>query len=465
MKNSILVIEDNQTLREGIVHVLQKMKYSVLIADSGEQGLQIVKENRPDFIICDYKLPGMTGIDVLTKIKETNPQIEVLLITAFGTIELAVEAIKKGAFDFLPKPFPMEELQVKIEKMKQQYDQKAQLNHLNDEVKYLREQIDNQYNFGEIIGNSPLMKKIYATIKKVANTDTTVLITGESGTGKELIARAIHSNSNRSTKPIVKVNCGALNENLLESELFGHEKGSFTGALKQKKGRFELANKGTLFLDEIGDISLNLQLKLLRVLQEKQFERVGGEETLSVDVRIITATNKDLLEEVNKGNFRQDLYYRLNIVPIHMPPLRERKEDIPLLLEHFLQKIGTELRKIKCEFSDEAKQKMFEYNWPGNVRELENIIERALVLTESENISPVNLPFVQQMNHLKGNSEDLFGSGIVPLQDAVDQVEKTLIQRSLRFTHGNKAAAARMLGLKSNTFFYKLNRYNLEGEE
>jgi DNA-binding NtrC family response regulator len=465
MKNSILVIEDNQTLREGIVHVLQKMNYSVLIADSGDQGLKICLENTPDFLICDYKLPGITGIDVLTKLKEKNLQIEVLLITAFGTIELAVESIKKGAFDFLPKPFSMEELQVKVERMQQNYNQKMQVANLNEEVSYLKEQIDNQYNFGEIIGNSTIMKKIYSTIKKVAKTDTTILITGSSGTGKELIARAIHTNSSRNIKPMVKVNCGALNENLLESELFGHEKGAFTGALKQKKGRFELANKSTLFLDEIGDISLSLQLKLLRVLQEKQFERVGGEDTLEVDVRIITATNKDLFEEVKKGNFREDLYYRLNIVPIHMPSLDDRKEDIPLLVEHFLQKLGMELCKTNCKFTEEAVQIMLDYNWPGNVRELENMIERALVLSDSEIISTEMLPFVDNKKNTKDNSNNLLGAGIIPLQEAVDQVEKTLIQRALRFTHGNKAAAARMLGLKSNTFFYKLNRYNLGSDE
>jgi len=291
------------------------------------------------------------------------------------------------------------------------------------------------------------------------------LIQGESGTGKELVAHAIHSASERKDKPLVIVNCSALSESLLESELFGHVKGAFTGAIRDRAGRFEEANEGTVFLDEIGDISLNLQLKLLRVLQEKQFERVGGENTLEVDVRIISATNKDLYEQVQKGNFREDLFYRLNIVPLKMPPLRERKEDIPLLVEHFLQKLGEEFGKVDYSFEEEAKQKMLDYNWPGNVRELENIVERALVLSDSRKISSEVLPFNQTFSPSENGSNDLIGPGIIPLQQATDQVEKTLIQRALRFTHGNKAAAARMLGLKSNTFFYKLNRFNLESEE
>ena len=461
MSETVLIIEDNQTLREGMAHVLQKMGCGVLTTDSGESGLKLIKEKKLNLIICDYKLPGITGIEVLEKIKSEFSDLEFLIVTAYGTIELAVDAIKKGAFDFLAKPFLMEEFQFKVDKMLSNYRQKMQLNYLNDEVKYLREQIETQFNFGEIIGSSSSMQKIYTAINKVAATNTSVLINGESGTGKELVARAIHSKSNRKLKPMVKVNCSALNENLLESELFGHEKGSFTGATRLKKGRFELANGGTIFLDEIGDISPNMQLKLLRILQEKEFERVGGEETLKVDVRVIAATNKNLESEVSEGRFRNDLYYRLNIIPILMPTLRERKEDIPYLVEHFLQKIGKEIGKEKYEFIDEAMQKMMDYHWPGNVRELENIVERSLVLTENKRISSKILPFVNQTAKTSADSDVLLSPGVIPLQKAVEQVEIKLISRALRYSNGNKAAAARLLGLKSNTLFYKMDRYNL----
>ncbi len=462
MTTTILVIEDNQTLREGMVHVLQKMKFQVTVADSGEGGIELAKECKPDLVICDYKLPGISGLGVLESIKSMSHECEILMITAFGTIDLAVESIKKGAFDFLAKPFSMEELQLKLEKMLNQFTRNLEVKNLNEEVSYLRGEIENKYNFGEIIGNSAAMNDIYNIVKKVAATDTTVLIYGESGTGKELVARAIHLNSSRNKKPLVKVNCGSLNENLLESELFGHEKGAFTGATKQRKGRFELADNGTIFLDEIGDISANMQSKLLRVLQEKEFERVGGEETLEVDARIVTATNRDLKLYVNEQKFREDLYYRLHIVPVQMPALRERKEDIHLLVEHFLHKIGKELGKNSCYFTEEAMQRMLDYQWPGNVRELENVVERALVLTESSKIGADFLPFAKEfIKNSKNESDSLLAPGVMPLQETVEDVEKILIQRALRYAHGNKAAAARLLGLKSNTFFYKLTRYKL----
>lgn len=459
MSKTVLIVEDNQTLREGIVHVLQKMGFSVSVAISAEEGLEIAGKDRPGLAVCDYKLPGISGIQFLQQVKVLIPEIEVLIMTAYGTIELAVEAMREGAYDFLTKPFTMEELRLKIDRMSAFIHQKSTINSLHEKVSYLREQIDTQFNDGEIIGVSKVMQDIYKTIGKVAKTDTTVLISGESGTGKELVARAIHAAGSRKDQPLIKVNCSVLNESLLESELFGHEKGAFTGATRRRKGRFELADGGTLFLDEIGEISMNMQLKLLRVLQEKEFERVGGEETLKVDVRIIAATNKDLQSEVKKGRFREDLFYRLNIVPVHMPPLREREEDIALLVEHFLLKIGMMLGKTDYRFSEEALRRMQAYHWPGNVRELENAVERALVLTEQKIIPPSLLPFGHEAEKMDGEADLLVQPGIIPLQQAVNQVEKTLIKRALQFTHGNKAAAARMLGLKSNTFFYKLNRY------
>ncbi|HDL17998.1 MAG TPA: sigma-54-dependent Fis family transcriptional regulator [Bacteroidetes bacterium] len=461
MSTTVLIVEDNQTLREGIVHVLQKMGFSVSVAVSAEEGLEVARKDRPGLAICDYKLPGISGIQFLQKVKVFIPQIEVLIMTAYGTIELAVDAMRKGAYDFLTKPFTMEELRLKIERMSAFIRQKSTINTLTEKMSYLREQIDTQFNDGEIIGAAKVMQEIYRTIGKVAQTDTTILISGESGTGKELVARAIHAAGNRKDQPLIKVNCSVLNENLLESELFGHEKGAFTGATRKRKGRFELADGGTLFLDEIGEISMNMQLKLLRVLQEKEFERVGGEETFKVDVRIIAATNKDLKNEVKENRFREDLFYRLNIVPVHIPPLRERREDIPLLVEHFLHKIGATLGKPDYKFSEEALRCMQEYHWPGNVREVENAVERALVLTEHKTIFPSLLPFDHDAEKMDGETDVLVQPGIIHLQQAVDQVEEILIKRALQFTHGNKAAAARMLGLKSNTFFYKLNRYEL----
>ncbi|MBL7996616.1 sigma-54-dependent Fis family transcriptional regulator, partial [bacterium] len=345
----ILVIEDNATMREGIVDVL-KPRYTVECSSNGQDGLAWIRKHYFDVVITDYKMSGMDGMEVLKRVKEISPETEVILITAFGTVDIAVEAMKQGASDFITKPFSPDELLLKLDKIIRVYQERRLFIKTDEENKYLREVIRDKYNFGEIVGSSPRMKDIYELVRKSSETDSSVVIFGESGTGKELIARAIHYNSSRKDKPFIKVNCAALTETLLESELFGHEKGSFTGAIKTKKGRFELADTGTLFLDEIGDITPNVQVKLLRVIQEQEFERVGGEVTLRVNTRIIAATNRNLLDGVKKGVFREDLYYRLHVIPILLPPLRDRKEDIILLTEFFIHKIEKDTgKKIKVE--------------------------------------------------------------------------------------------------------------------
>ena len=321
-KYNFLIVEDNDTMREGIVRVVEKMGHRAVETADAEQAEKQLSKTKFDLLISDYKLPGMTGIELLEKIKLISPETEAMLITAYGSIELAVEAMKKGAADFITKPFSPEELTLKVNLILERVQQKAELQRVSEENRYLRDQLDGQFNFGEIIGNSPAMQAIFRTIEKVAKGDSSIIIYGESGTGKELVAHAIHNTSPRKDRAFIRVNCGALAEGILESELFGHEKGAFTGAIKRRKGRFELAQSGSIFLDEIGDIPLGTQVKLLRVLQEKEFERVGGEETLSVDTRIIAATSKNLQEEIKRGNFREDLYYRLHIIPIHLPPLR-----------------------------------------------------------------------------------------------------------------------------------------------
>jgi DNA-binding NtrC family response regulator len=457
----ILLIEDNETMREGMSLILKKMGHQVVEASNGVFGLEKIAEHSFDLVITDYKMDGMDGLEVLKRIKQQNknPNIEVILITAYGSIELAVEAIQQGAFDFITKPFSHQEFQVKVKKALDHLQEQAEMQRLSEENRYLRDELDVQFNFGEIVGNSAPMQTIYRMIEKVAPTDSSILIYGESGTGKELVARAIHKASQRRTKPFIRVNCGALAEGILESELFGHERGAFTGAMRRKKGRFELAHKGTIFLDEIGDISPVMQLKLLRVVQEKELERVGSEETLIIDVRIIAATNKNLKEEVAKGKFREDLYYRLHILPINMPPLRERKEDIMLLTDYFLKKIGREIKKTDLNVDEMAKKILFDYHWPGNVRELENVLERAAVLCDGNNISSTDLPILVEE---KKQPDGIFlPDEIFDLNQALENVEKRLIQKALDKSKGIKTEAARLLNLKTSALYYKLEKYGL----
>jgi len=460
-KLHLFIIEDNATMREGLELVVRRLGHSAESFESAEPAIAALKSKPADIIISDYRLPGMDGLALLEKVKSLQPSCEVIVITAFGSVDLAVQAMQKGAADFITKPFSPDELAVKLDRLAERQRQRRELESLQEQNLYLRQQEESQFNFGEIIGPSAPMQKVFRMLQKVTPTDSSVIIYGESGTGKELVGRAIHKNSHRANGSFIRVNCGALAETLLESELFGHEKGAFTGAIKRKLGRFELAHRGTIFLDEIGDISPALQIKLLRVLQEKEFERVGGEETVSIDVRVIAATHRNLKEEVAAGRFREDLYYRLHIVPIHLPPLRQRLEDLPVLVNHFLQRLGHELRKLNLKIEPPVLEMMKNYHWPGNVRELENVLERAAVLCEGERITITDLPLLVKdrsaVFHLPNENLDL--------NQTLEEVERALIERAMSRAHGVKAEAARLLGIKATTLLYKLEKLGIEGNE
>src|SRR4051812_46447167 len=394
----ILITDDNETMREGLGATVRRMGHEAVMTASGAEGLTHVSPapGRPpiEFVITDLKMEGVGGLDVVKTAREWDPDCLVMIVTAFGTVETAVLAMQLGAFDFLQKPFAPEVVRLKVSRALELRAERRARERAEAESAALRADAAAAYRFDEIVGETPAMRGVFATIEKVAPTDASVYIHGESGTGKELVARAIHARSKRAGGPFVKVNCGALTETLLESELFGHEKGSFTGAIKRKLGRFELADKGTLFLDEIGDVTPGLQLKLLRVLQERDFERVGGEETIKVDVRVVSATHKDIKSEVAAGRFREDLFYRLHVVPCAVPPLRERKEDILRLVAHFIEKLGPRTNQAIKGISDSALARLCAYGWPGNVRELENVVEQALVFAEGEIIDVGALPAV-----------------------------------------------------------------------
>lgn len=453
---NILVVEDNETMREGMVQVIKKMGLLVDEVSDGAAAVKLFAQKPFHLVITDYRMSGMDGLEVLKKVKEKSPATEVMIITAYGSIELAVQAMQLGAADFITKPFSHEEFKLRVGKILKKIEQDEKFNRLHQENVYLREEVEKQYNFGDIIGESTCMKELYKTISKVARTDSSVIIYGESGTGKELVARAIHKTSGRVQNPFIRVNCGVLAEGVLESELFGHEKGSFTGALRRKHGRFELAHTGTIFLDEIGDIPLGTQVKMLRVLQEREYERVGGEETLTVDVRVIAATHRDLKTLVSEGKFREDLFYRLHIIPIHLPPLRERVEDIPLLTYHFIRRIGKAVGRPDMILSEDAMKTLCAYGWPGNVRELENILERAAVLADGERINAEDLPISRiSPSDLKKPGET------VTLDGMLDQVEKQAIENAMRQANGVKTKAAQLLGVKTSALYYKLEKYGL----
>ncbi|NIA28489.1 MAG: response regulator [Actinobacteria bacterium] len=443
-------------MREGMVQILQKMKLDVRDAEDGASGLKIIESRPVDLVVTDYRMSEMNGVEILEKVKQKSPQTEVMVITAYGSIDLAVEAMQKGAADFITKPFSHQEFRLKIERILSKLVQEEKLRRLSEENIYLREELDDQFNFGEIIGDSAKMQQLYRTIGKVAKTDSSVIIYGESGTGKELVARAIHKSGMRAQNPFIRVNCGALADGVLESELFGHEKGAFTGALRRKKGRFELADLGTIFLDEIGDLPLSTQVKLLRVLQEREFERVGGEETLTVDVRVIAATNRDLKKLVDENSFRKDLYYRLHIIPIYLPPLRDRREDISTLANHFIGRITVKLGLKKIALSSDALAALQNYDWPGNVRELENILERSAVLADTAEITASDLPFLTPRA-----SAPSFEMETLDLNAALAQVEKMAIVKALEKANGAKSEAARILGIKTGALYYKLEKYEL----
>jgi DNA-binding NtrC family response regulator len=448
--NRIIIVEDNPTMRLGMAESLRREGYQIFEYANPEKALEFFSAQPVPLVITDLKMEPLDGIALLKKVKQTHPGTEVIVVSAYGTVETAVQAMQLSAADFLTKPFSPDELRVRVKKVWEKIQQRREMDQLLVEKQLLQEEL-----FDDIIGTSSPMQQLFELVQRIAPEDSTVLIEGESGTGKELIARAIHKHSPRANKPFIKVNCGALNENLLESELFGHEKGAFTGAYKRRKGRFELANGGTLFLDEVGDISLAMQVKLLRVLQEQELERVGGEETISVDVRIICATHRNLSKMVMEEKFREDLFYRLSVIPIKLPALRERKEDIPALVEHFLSK-----RKTVHTFRTiipEGMKLLMQYSWPGNIRELENLIERLQVVSDGETIEPDLIAA-----HLGGSSFFINSNyDNLPLDKAVDTFERNLIIHALKKTEGVKNQAAKLLGIRTSTLYYKLEKHGL----
>ena len=460
--NTILVVDDEPNYLIVLSELLREEGFEVFTAKSGSEGLRVVKENDIDLVITDMRMPGMDGLELLAEVKEYNRDLPVIMITAFGEVEKAVVAMRAGAFNYLTKPFNNDDLVMNIRKAVEHYS-------LLRENRRLRDEVRDRYGFANIVGKNKRMRQIYQLIEKVAPTPASVLITGESGTGKELVARAIHFNSTRDKAPFISVNCAALPETLLESELFGHEKGAFTGAASLRKGRFELADTGTLFLDEIGDIPLALQATLLRVLQERTFERVGGTKSIKVDVRVVTASNKDIKDEVDKGRFRDDLYYRLNVVHIHLPPLRERRDDIPLLAGHFVGKFAKSLSRPSLEISTDALRLLTTLPWEGNVRELENTIERAAILCSRDRIEPEDVqPEIDGPGRGKGgfwDSEVDFEQLIpadVTLPEVLSSIEEKMLRRALTDANSVQARAAERLGITKSLLQYKMKKYGLQ---
>ncbi|MDB4961561.1 MAG: two component, sigma54 specific, transcriptional regulator, Fis family [Myxococcales bacterium] len=453
----ILIIDDNETIREGLAHLVKKLGHEAVIATSGAAGIAAFKAKRADFVITDLKMEGGTGVDVLRGITAIDGDVPIMIITGFGTVETAVEAMKLGAFDFVTKPIQPEVVRLKVERALELCAVRRGRRKSDAITEVLHS--DAEARFPELVGSGEKMAIVRRTVEKVAASDTTVFINGESGTGKELVARAIHRLSKRANGPFIKVNCGALTETLLESELFGHEKGAFTGAIKQKLGRFELADKGTLFLDEVGDIPPAMQVKLLRALQEQEFERVGGEHPIKVNVRVLSATNKDLEAETASGRFRQDLYFRLHVLPVKLPPLRERREDIPHLCSHFIAKLGPKTNPRVRAVGDAALGRIMAYHWPGNVRELENAIEQSLVFAESDEITPNALP-----QFLQGGAEDdaLSVPRELSLPEILDDLERQLILKAYTKAGRVKTETARLLGIKTSALYYKLEKYAIE---
>jgi DNA-binding NtrC family response regulator len=450
---SILVIDDKDSMRQMLSKTLESEGYEVETAKDGEGGLEKAKEKRYDLVLADLKLPKMDGLEVLSSLKELDPEVAIIMMTAYGTIESAVEAMKQGAFDFLAKPFDTDHLGVLIKRA-------LENRRLLAENILLREELTHNLGYAEIIGKCEKMKEVSRLIQKVAPSDTTVLLLGESGTGKELFARAIHSLSAREKAPYVAINCAAIPRELLENELFGSERGAYTGAVARKMGKFEIAEGGSAFLDEVGDLDIALQAKLLRVLQDRTFERLGGTKTISVNVRLIAASNTDLKKAIEKKQFREDLYYRLSVFPITIPPLRERREDIPNLAEYFVKKYCAEMKKPQKTISNEALALLDKYHWPGNVRELENTIERAIILCEGKRILPEHLAIrIPTPNEIRLRE----GAGLKEVgQYAQAEAERALIVRILNQVRGNKRKAAQALKIDYTTLFEKIKRYGID---
>lgn len=446
----VLVVDDEKVMREGCSRILLNEGYKVFTADCGEGAIEKFDREPFDLVLLDLKLPGMGGIETLRRLKEMEPGLTILIMTGYPSIESAVKAIKLGAYDYITKPFDPDTLRIAVNRALERKNLVAENHHLRQQLK-ARDETD------IIIGQSEAMRNIYELVRRTAPTDSTVLITGESGTGKELIARAIHDYSLREEREFVTVDCSALVETLLESELFGHVKGSFTGAIQAKYGSFELANGGTFFFDEIGNLSLDIQAKLLRVIQEKEIKPVGSERTIKVDVRIIAATNQDLKQSIAKKTFREDLYYRLNVVPVHIPPLRERKEDIPLLVNHFLKKYNRKREVPITKVESETMKLLMSYDWPGNVRELENGIERALILEDGDALLPSCFPWLVEKRQMRVP----VGNGKIY---SLEELEKKHIARVLGETKGHKGKTANLLGIDRKTLYQKIKKYGLDGK-
>jgi nitrogen regulation protein NR(I) len=478
----VLVIEDDETVRDVLRAFLQDKKYEVTIAGNGATGLDMVRTDKFDIVLTDLVMPGITGMDILKEVTASRVNIPVIVMTAFGTVKTAVEAMRHGAFDYITKPFNLDELLIVLHKA-------LSISKLQKENVMLKMQLRKKYNFKGLIGDSPGMQSVYEMIEKIADTDSTVLITGESGTGKELIAKTIHyNNASRAGGPFVPINCAAIPRDLLESELFGHEKGAFTGAINTRLGRFELANRGTLFLDEVGELDPSLQVKLLRVLQEREFERVGGMKTIKVDVRILAATNKNLEQVTKEGKFREDLYYRLNVIPLHLPPLRSRHEDIPLLTAFFIEEFCRKKKREPFSFSPRAMECLLHYSWPGNVRELENFIERLSILMSGPVVDEPDLPekfhqvAVSDREQQEPTSESSrktgsaavsfdrsadvgLGEAGVNLNEMVSAMERSMIMKALEQADGVRSRAAQLLGLNRTTLLEKMKKMKIETQK
>ncbi len=448
MKFNVMVVDDEKNIRAGLGKAIELDGHNVVLAEDGRQALDLLEHEEIDLIIADLKMPRVSGEELLRRVVESYPTLPVIILTGHGTIETAVQAMRDGAYDFLTKPINLDRLSLLVKRA-------LSTRELALQHRALQEELEQKRQFADIIGKSAEMKRIFDVVRQVAPTRASVLITGESGVGKELIADAVHQMSNRKDKPFVKVHCAALSESLLESELFGHEKGAFTGAVARKRGRFELAHLGSILLDEIGEIAPSVQIKILRVLQEKTFERVGGEQTLEVDVRIISATNKDLKHEIERGTFREDLFYRLNVVNIHIPPLRERKEDIPILVSAFIKEFATENEKQLEGIDSKARALLYNYSWPGNVRELRNSMESAVVMAKGPIITPDDLP-----PSIAADSESNYVR--IQLGARLEDAEKELIRANLAANNGNKSRTAEVLGIGRKTLHRKLAEYRLE---
>jgi two-component system response regulator AtoC len=454
-KRTVLVVDDEESFRHLLSVILEKEGYEVETAKDGHEALEKLEQGLFDEVLCDIRMPRMDGIEFLKETKRMHVDSTIIMMSAYGTLDTAIEAMKLGAYDYVSKPFKPDEIVLTLKKAQEREK-------LRRENIYLRKEVKKEYNFSNMISKNEKMMGIFDTIGKVARYKSTILITGESGTGKELVAKAIHFNSDRSSSPFIAVNCGAIPETLLESELFGHVKGSFTDAVRTKKGLFEEADGGTLFLDEIGELPLSLQVKLLRVLQDGEFRRIGDSRSFKIDVRIIAATVKDLEKAVKEGDFRDDLFYRLNVLPLRIPPLRERREDIPLLVEHFMRKFIDNLGKGVKGVTPEALKTLLKYSWPGNVRELENMVERGLVLTETDMIDVDNLPpeVYRPRENAAFSQLDEYS-----IKKATKILETELIRKALRKTNGNHTHASRILEISHRTLLYKIKEYRIQDEE